>query len=159
MLWRETPSDSARSDGYAGASARAKRIRARVGSETAYPNRANTGPCVSVSMPQEYIPRCIHGKLYSGLGVGFSPLIVMRIIFVPGFLEMVLKLFFGIPAALSYCAHLLGRGRCMCVLVRSMVRHVLAPVLTHTCILPPDTDDGKRQLLPKPRFWLLCMAG
>lgn len=84
----------------------------------------------------------------SRLGAGFSPLIMGRIIFVPGFLEMVLKLLFGIPAALSHCAHLLGRGRCMRMLVRSIVTHVLTPMLTHTCILPPDTDDGKRQLPP-----------
>jgi hypothetical protein len=71
-----------------------------------------------------------------------------RIILVPGFLEMVLKLLFGIATALSYCSHLLGRGRCMCVLVRSMVRHGLTPIFTHTGILPLDIDDGKPQLLP-----------
>lgn len=65
MLCRETPSDTAKSEGYDDASESARRMRARVGSDTAWPNLASTGACVSVSMTLKYNERCIHSILYS----------------------------------------------------------------------------------------------
>lgn len=69
----------------------------------------------------------------------FADLSVVRIVFMAGFLKMVLQLFFCVAPALTHRAHLLRRRRRMGVLVRAMVLHNLASILAHTKIVPLDT--------------------
>lgn len=61
----------------------------------------------------------------------------------PGFLKMMLQLLFGVPAALAHSAYLLGAWCSMGVQVRAAVMQILALVLAHTGIVPPETGIGK----------------
>src|SRR5690606_27676159 len=62
MTWRETPSASARSDGYAGASRSVSMTRARVSSDRACPRRASAAVWVSVTVS---ITTTVHERVYS----------------------------------------------------------------------------------------------
>jgi hypothetical protein len=66
--------------------------------------------------------------LFAGLGME-------RMVFMAGFLKMVLQLFFCVASALAHRAHLLRRRRRMRMLVRAVIPHNLA----HTKIVPLDT--------------------
>ena len=62
-LCRDTPSRSARSAGYAGASRSASSTRARVGSDRAWPNRASASVEDEICMQEQYSRCCIHRML------------------------------------------------------------------------------------------------
>lgn len=69
----------------------------------------------------------------------FFGLIVVRIVFMAGFLKMMLQLFFCIPAALTHRAHLLSRRRRMGVLMRAKIPQILA----HTQMVSLETGIRK----------------
>ncbi|MDQ0679870.1 hypothetical protein QFZ30_003252 [Arthrobacter pascens] len=91
----------------------------------------------------------------------FSGLIVVRIVFMAGFLKMVLQLFFCIAAALTHRAHLLSRRRPMGVLVRAKVPQILA----HTEMVSLETGIRKARSRTPPEHCLQlitpppCMEG
>ena len=78
--------------------------------------------------------------------LGFRMLIVVQIVFVAGFLEVVLQLFLRLAAALPHCADLLCGRRGVGVLVRAMIVDTFRIIYIHTEIVPPYVSAGKEQL-------------
>jgi hypothetical protein len=81
----------------------------------------------------------------------FAGVSMVRIVFMAGFLKMVLQLFFCVASALTHRAHLLRRRRCVGMLVRPMIVHNLASILAHTKIVPPDTGIREGAVMLPPQ--------
>ncbi len=84
----------------------------------------------------------------------FAGVSIVRIVFMAGFLKMVLQLFFCVASALTHRAHLLRRRRRMGVLVRPMILHYLASILAHTKIVPLDTGIREGAVVLPPELCL-----
>ena len=80
----------------------------------------------------------------------FSGLILVRIVFMAGFLKMVLQLFLCIAAALTHRAQLLSRRRRMGVLVRAKIPQILA----HTEMVSLETGIRKARFRSTPELCL-----
>ncbi len=68
---------------------------------------------------------------------------MVRIVFVEGFLEVVLQFFLRLSAALTYGPHLLRCRSGVGVLVWAVVLRAVGDLLTHTEIVPPYVSVGK----------------
>jgi hypothetical protein len=84
----------------------------------------------------------------------FAGVSMVRIVFMAGFLKMVLQLFLCVASALTHRAHLLRRRRCVGMLVRPMILHNLASILAHTKIVPLDTGIREGAVVLPPEFCL-----
>ena len=72
-LCRETPNNSARSAGYAGASRNASNTRHLVGSDSAPPNLARTSPCSAISIAADCTPIAVYNQGLIQLLLGERP--------------------------------------------------------------------------------------
>ncbi|MCP9001522.1 hypothetical protein NFC73_17575 [Pseudarthrobacter sp. RMG13] len=68
---------------------------------------------------------------------------VVRSVFVAGFLEVVLQFLLRLPAALTYGPHLLRRRSGVGVLVWAVILQAVRDLLAHTEIIPPCVSVGK----------------
>jgi hypothetical protein len=77
---------------------------------------------------------------------GLRHCIVVRIVFVEGFLEVVLQFLLRLSAALTHGPHLLRCRSGMGVLVWAVILRAVSGLLTHTEIVPPCVSVGKAPL-------------
>jgi hypothetical protein len=68
---------------------------------------------------------------------GFGNPSLVQIVFVAGFLKVMLQFFLSIAPALAHGPHLLRCRSRVGVLVRAMIPQAVSTVLTHTEIVPP----------------------